>query len=88
MKREKKVFKLEIEYLNEWDLTAMMRTIKGFRTQRNGSFTQGTARAIVTHYQVNQEKEGDKEDFEFIERKPDRIEEINGKTHYIYKSKL
>lgn len=87
MIQPKKVFKLEIEYFDSQDLFELIRTVRGMRTFSSGSFTQGTAKAVITHYKVEaNEPTGD--EFETMENKPDRIEEINGKTHYIYKSKM
>ncbi len=84
MKAEIKHFKIEVEYSNQNDLIEIVRQLKGWRNYEMQILRVGTAKAQVTHGKVSEIKD----ETEFIELVPDRIEKINGKTHYIYKSKM
>ena len=84
MKAEIKHFKIEVEYSNQNDLIEIVRQLKGWRNYEMQILRVGTARAVITHEKINETKE----ESEFLEIFPDRIEKNEGKTHYIYKSKL
>jgi hypothetical protein len=86
MRTGKRILKVEIEYFELSEARAILRGIEIKGTEVNLSLQNGNARAIVTGYQLDQETEL-KDPYKEA-KEPDRIEEINGKLCYIYKSKL
>lgn len=82
----KRVLKVEIEYFELKEARKILRSILIDRTEINLSLQSGNAWAIITGYQLDQETEL-KDPYKEA-REPDRIEEIDGKLCYIYKSKL
>lgn len=86
MEARKQILKVEIEYFELSEARELLRMIRvnGFNVMQ--SLSLGNAKAIVTGHSLDFEKS--LTDFELFPKEPDRIEVIDGKTHYFYKSKM
>lgn len=86
MEARKKTLKIEIEYFELSEAREILGQVRVNSYNIMQTLKAGNAKGIVTGHCLDFEKEIPELNLE--PKEPDRIEEINGRIHYIYKSKL